>query len=82
MMIKYIAYVYIAASGMTPINGRDYCEAKSVQSPYVKKLDDSTDRDVKFIPVNTCEIKNADAVEDRKAALLECIKYDTNWLKF
>tara|TARA_Y100001937_G_C6983266_1_gene268705 strand:+ start:347 stop:643 length:297 start_codon:yes stop_codon:yes gene_type:complete len=81
MMIKYITYMYITANGVAPINNMDYCETRNLQSPHVKKLDDSVEDNIKFIPINTCKIKSLTDDIDKKDALLRCIKTDTNWIK-
>ena len=63
MMIKYITYMYITANGVAPINNMDYCETRNLQSPHVKKLDDSVEDNIKFIPINTCKIKSLTDVD-------------------
>ncbi len=78
-MIKYITFVYVVGNvNMTTTS--EYCEIKDLQSPYVKKIDDSTDNNPPYIPVDTCNIAPAD-VSDTRKALLECIKMQQNWRK-
>jgi|MDTG01.5.fsa_nt_gb hypothetical protein len=78
-MIKYIAIAYTISTASI-IEDSQYCEIKSLQSPYVKDIDEPMDSNPLYIPVDTCSIADA-RDEDSKKALLKCIKTRQNWRK-
>ena len=81
-MIKYIAIAYtISTVNMANNMANDeYCETKDLQSPYVEKIDESTDRNPTYTPIGTCNIAIRNII-DTKEALLECVKLRQNWRK-
>ena len=78
-MLKFIAYVYMTSNINTSVN-MDYCEIKDLQSPYVKKIDDTVEDIGPYTPVDTCNLSNVKE-SDKKKALLKCIKLRQNWYK-
>jgi len=76
-MIKYISYASVM--GALNISGGEYCEAKSLQSPYVENVDDDAPETTKLLPVLRCEFKQADLRDP--AAIMACLENRKGWLK-
>ena len=72
--------VFMTSNINTSIN-MDYCEIKNLQSPHVKKIDEDEKSSVPYTPFTTCNIITSHK-DDKKKALLECVKLRQNWYKF
>tara|TARA_R110000796_G_scaffold202971_1_gene319257 strand:- start:171 stop:407 length:237 start_codon:yes stop_codon:yes gene_type:complete len=77
-MLKFISYALLAGAA----NGQkaEYCEIKTLQSPYIESVDESAVKVDVLLPIATCQLSAANRIT-RDEAMAACMKNPRGWLK-